>query len=147
MSSNSQFQFIKCCIVSSNECSYKSYTSELYSPRIFNIDIPMINYQNAWYFFFIIINMYMVHLFSNNDVALTASIFSVKHHNKVYRKVQSPVCLEELSGIFISQNVSKTIYQLFILPWSLSEEIYSDERDRINNNSHFMVKEGFPTIW
>lgn len=52
MSSNSQFQFIKCCIVPSNECSYKSYTSELYSPRIINIDIPMINYQNAWYFFF-----------------------------------------------------------------------------------------------
>lgn len=52
MSSNSQFQFIKCCIVLSNECSYKSYTSELYSPRIINIDIPMINYQNAWYFFF-----------------------------------------------------------------------------------------------
>lgn len=149
MSSNSQFQFIKCCIVSSNECSYKSYTSELYSPRIFNIDIPMINYQNAWYFFFIIINMYMVHLFSNNDVALTASIFSVKHHNKVYREVQSPAtpCLSWGTEWYIYITKCLKNYQLFIFPWSLSEEIYSDERDRINNNSHFMLKEGFSTIW
>lgn len=149
MSSNSQFQFIKCCIVLSNECSYKSYTSELYSPRIFNIDIPMINSQNAWYIFFIIINMYMVHLFSNNDVALTASILSVKHHNKVYREVQSPAtpCLSWGTEWYIYITKCLKNYQLFIFPWSLSEEIYSDERDRINNNSHFMVKEGFPTIW
>lgn len=97
-------------------CSYKSYTSELYSPRIFNIDIPMINSQNAWYIFFLIINMYMVHLFSNNDVTLTASISMENITTKYIAKSNLqllPVCLEELSGIFISQNVSKTINSLF----------------------------------
>lgn len=124
MSSNSQFQFIKCCIVSSNECSYKSYTSELYSPRIFNIDIPMINSQNAWYFFFIILNMYMVHLFSNNDVALTASILSVKHHNKVYHEVQSPATrsLSVLRNwvVYLYHKMSQklsTLYFSMVIKW------------------------------
>lgn len=79
----------------------------------------------------------------------TASIFFVKHHNKVYREVQSPAtpCLSWGTEWYIYITKCLKNYQLFILPWSLSEEIYSDERDRINNNSHFMVKEGFPTIW
>lgn len=87
--------------------------------------------------------------FLNNDVALTASIFSVKHHNKVYHEVQSPAtpCLSWGIEWYIYITKCLKNYQLFIFPWSLSEEIYSDERDRINNNSHFMVKEGFPTIW
>lgn len=72
-----------------------------------------------------------------------------KHHTKVYREVQSPAtpCLSWGIEWYIYITKCLKNYQLFILPWSLSEEIYSDERDRINNNSHFMVKEGFPTIW
>lgn len=149
MSSNSQFQFIKCCIVSSNECSYKSYTSELYSPRIFNIDIPMINYQNAWYFFF----YNYKHVYGSSFFKQWCYTYCLnlngKHHNKVYREVQSPAtpCLSWGIEWYIYITKCLKNYQLFIFPWSLSEEIYSDERDRINNNSHFMVKEGFPTIW
>lgn len=60
--------------------------------------------------------MYMVHLFSNNDVTLTASISMENITTKYIAKSNLqllPVCLEELSGIFISQNVSKTINSLF----------------------------------
>lgn len=124
MSSNSQFQFIKCCIVSSNECSYKSYTSELYSPRIFNIDIPMINYQNAWYFFFIIINMYMVHLFSNNDVRCTycLNLFCKTSQQNISRSPISSYSLSVLRNwvVYLYHKMSQklsTLYFAMVIKW------------------------------
>lgn len=123
MSSNSQFQFIKCCIVSSNECSYKSYTSELYSPRIFNIDIPMINYQNAWYFFFIIINMYMVHLFFKQwCCTYCLNLFCKTSQQSISRSPISSYSLSVLRNwvVYLYHKMSQklsTLYFSMVIKW------------------------------